>query len=66
VQEKGPSRLASIGAFSSAFVLTLAKPATILSFAAIFAALGLAESVSQLAAGSTMVAGVFLGSLLWW
>jgi threonine/homoserine/homoserine lactone efflux protein len=65
-QEKDPSRLASIGAFSSAFILTLANPATILSFAAIFAALGLAESDSQLAAGSTMVAGVFLGSLLWW
>ena len=65
VQEKGPSRLAVFGAFSSTFVLTLANPATILSFAAIFAALGLAESDSQLVAGSSMVAGVFLGSLLW-
>lgn len=65
-REKGPSRLAAFGAFSSTFVLTLANPATILSFAAIFAALGLAESDNQLVAGSTMVAGVFLGSLLWW
>ena len=65
-QEKGSLRLAAFVAFSSTFVLTLANPATILSFAAIFAALGLAESDSQLVAGSAMVAGVFLGSLLWW
>ena len=51
-QEKGSLRLAAFGAFSSTVVLTLANRATILSFAAIFAALGLAEANRQLAAGS--------------
>ncbi len=47
------------------FLLTIANPATILSFAAIFAGLGLAAGQGG-AAGILMVAGVFLGSLGWW
>lgn len=54
-----------IAAFSSTLLLTLANPATILSFAVVFAALGLASSVSYLSAGG-MVLGVFIGSALWW
>lgn len=48
---------------ATTFVLTLANPATILSFAAIFAGLGLASQ-----GGSALIttAGVFCGSLLWW
>ena len=54
------------GAFASTFVLTLANPVTILSFAAIFAGLGVAdESRSYLSAGATVL-GVFAGSALWW
>lgn len=48
---------------AATFVLTIANPTTILSFAAIFAGLGLAgegEGVGML------VAGVFLGSMSWW
>ncbi|MDP1670304.1 LysE family transporter [Phaeovulum sp.] len=47
------------------FALTIANPATILSFAAIFAGLGLAETAS-LASAVQVVAGVFAGSMLWW
>ena len=47
------------------FALTLTNPATILSFAAIFAGLGLAETAS-VGAAVTVVAGVFAGSMLWW
>lgn len=60
-----------VGAFASTFVLTLANPATILSFVAIFAGLGLGEIAgggtgrSTLGA-STVVLGVFLGSAAWW
>jgi threonine/homoserine/homoserine lactone efflux protein len=39
---------------------------TILSFAAIFAGLGLAGAVSGYTAAAAMVAGVFLGSAAWW
>ena len=53
-------------AFVSCFLLTLANPATILSFLAIFAALGLADRPGDLTAALIMVLGVFLGSALWW
>ncbi len=54
------------GAFASCFLLTLANPATILSFIAIFAGLGLADHVGDHAGAASMVLGVFLGSALWW
>ena len=48
---------------SSTFVLTLSNPTTILSFMAVFGALaGHAAAASPWA----MVAGVLLGSALWW
>jgi threonine/homoserine/homoserine lactone efflux protein len=52
-------------AYASTFVLTLMNPMTILSFVAVFAGLGLGASASYGAASAT-VAGVFLGSALWW
>jgi threonine/homoserine/homoserine lactone efflux protein len=51
--------------FASTFFLTMANPATILTFAAIFAGLGLA-AVDTAAGAAVLVAGVFLGSLVWW
>jgi len=51
--------------FAVTFALTMSNPATILSFAALFAGLGLAADPSFGAAASA-VAGVFTGSLLWW
>jgi threonine/homoserine/homoserine lactone efflux protein len=57
----------AIGAYLSTVVLTLTNPATILSFAAIFAGLGLASTAAKDHAGALwLVAGVFLGSALWW
>jgi threonine/homoserine/homoserine lactone efflux protein len=53
-------------AWASTFLLTLTNPTTIISFAAIFAGLGLGRSVSGPGAASLMVLGVFLGSALWW
>jgi threonine/homoserine/homoserine lactone efflux protein len=54
-----------IGAFTATFRLTLANPATILSFVAVFAGLGIARAGSWREA-TVLVAGVFLGSALWW
>ncbi|MBD2260022.1 LysE family transporter [Pseudanabaena sp. FACHB-2040] len=54
------------GAYASTFALTLTNPATILSFIAIFAGLGIAESGSGRFGASLTVIGVFLGSALWW
>jgi threonine/homoserine/homoserine lactone efflux protein len=53
-------------AFSSTFLLTLTNPMTILSFAAIFAGLGVGAAQGSYAASAMLVAGVFSGSLLWW
>jgi threonine/homoserine/homoserine lactone efflux protein len=54
------------GAYASTFALTLTNPVTILSFAAIFAGLGLAERESGYGAALALVAGVFAGSAAWW
>jgi threonine/homoserine/homoserine lactone efflux protein len=53
-----------VGAYASTLALTLTNPATILSFAVVFAGLGLAGSTTAVAA--LTVAGVFAGSALWW
>lgn len=50
---------------AATFLLTIANPLTILSFAAFFAVLGLANSGGS-ADAAIVVAGVFLGSLAWW
>jgi threonine/homoserine/homoserine lactone efflux protein len=52
-------------AYGSTFLLTLANPATILSFAAVFAGLGLAAAADYGSACRTVL-GVFLGSAFWW
>lgn len=54
------------GAYLSTLVLTLTNPITILSFAAIFAGLGLASAGSGPLPGAVLVAGVFAGSAAWW
>ena len=56
---------ALFGAFASTYVLTIANPITLLSFAAIFAIIG-AEGPTGFTDAAVLVGGVFLGSLLWW
>jgi threonine/homoserine/homoserine lactone efflux protein len=51
--------------FASSFVLTLTNPLTLFTFAAIFAAAGVADDGYYLLT-SIMVLGVFCGSALWW
>lgn len=53
-----------LGTTVATFFLTLANPATILSFAAIFAGLGLGAAPGT--GGLVIVVGVFVGSMLWW
>lgn len=54
-----------IGTTAATFALTMTNPMTILSFAALFAGLGLAAA-SGPGAAALVVAGVFAGSMLWW
>jgi threonine/homoserine/homoserine lactone efflux protein len=52
--------------YISTFLLTITNPFTILSFIAIFAALGVGNSSQAYVGSSLTVIGVFLGSALWW
>jgi threonine/homoserine/homoserine lactone efflux protein len=53
-------------AWGTAFLLTITNPMTILSFAAVFAGLGLGSLAHGPLAATALVSGVFLGSALWW
>jgi threonine/homoserine/homoserine lactone efflux protein len=55
-----------LGAYASTVFLTLANPMTVISFAAIFAGLGVGVTTGSYRAAGVLVLGVFLGSALWW
>jgi threonine/homoserine/homoserine lactone efflux protein len=63
-ERREPKSLAA--AWSSTFLLTLANPSTILMFAAVFAALGVATAATGIAGPLVLVLGVFCGSAAWW
>jgi putative LysE/RhtB family amino acid efflux pump len=48
------------------FALTIANPAAVFGFAAMFAGLGLVGAAGSSAAAGILVASVFAGSLTWW
>jgi threonine/homoserine/homoserine lactone efflux protein len=60
----GGTRL--VGLYVSTLALTLTNPTTILSFAALFASLGLGGDDRDASTAPALVLGVFLGSALWW
>lgn len=55
-----------IRAFFATFVLTLTNPITIIAFLGIFAAAGAGDLSDHRELAAALVAGVFLGSALWW
>jgi threonine/homoserine/homoserine lactone efflux protein len=55
----------AMSAYSSTLLLTFANPMTIMSFAALFAGLGMAGAANYSAA-ATLIGGIFAGSALWW
>ncbi len=68
-----PPPQSRLSAYGSALALTLTNPATILSFVAMFAGLGLGTAANPAAAQPrvhndawALILGVFLGSALWW
>jgi threonine/homoserine/homoserine lactone efflux protein len=67
--DRGGAAKSSGGAakgYLSALFLTLTNPMTILSFAAVFAGMGLGRTASGPIAAGGLVAGVFTGSMAWW
>jgi len=55
-----------LGAYASTFLLTATNPMTILSFAAIYAGLGVGSTNWNHISPAILVLGVFIGSTLWW
>jgi len=55
-----------LGAYASAFLLTMTNPMTIVSFAAVFSALGLGGTGGGKLSSVALVLGVFSGSMSWW
>lgn len=55
-----------LAAFFSTLILTFLNPMTIMSFVAIFAAIGVKEFQAARESTFIIVLGVFLGSLIWW
>ena len=52
--------------YASTFFLTITNPLTIISFAAIFAGLGIGRPNGDFGSAAILVLGVFTGSALWW
>jgi threonine/homoserine/homoserine lactone efflux protein len=55
-----------IGAFATAFALTMTNPITILAFFAIFSALGVEHLVGQRLDAATLIVGLLGGATAWW
>ena len=55
-----------VGAYASTLLLTLTNPLTIISFAAIFASLGVGGGSNSTFVALLVISGVFSGSMLWW
>jgi len=62
----GKSDRSSWHAFSTTYLLTVTNPATILSFVAVFAGLGLGTSSTDYSQAIVLVSGIILGSAMWW
>jgi threonine/homoserine/homoserine lactone efflux protein len=52
--------------YITTFLLTLSNPATILSFAALYAGLGFSAARASYPAAVLFIVGVFCGSAFWW
>lgn len=60
------SFLAHSKAFITTFFLTLTNPMTIISFAGVYAGLGIGHDKASIQGALIMTLGVFLGSAAWW
>ncbi len=59
-------KLGLAGAYGSTFLLTITNPLTIISFAAVFASLGVGSVSDDYSSAGLLVLAVFLGSAVWW
>jgi threonine/homoserine/homoserine lactone efflux protein len=62
---KGQNGKGLLGSYVSTFLLTLTNPLSIIAFLGVFAGFGLRNTDLSLGSAATLIAGVFLGSSLW-
>ena len=61
-----PVHVRALSGFGTGLAVTLSNPMTIMGFVGIFAALGLSDLSAGSVTATQMVAGVLLGSGMWW
>ena len=66
MSQAGISHKTLVADFISTFFLTLSNPMTILSFIAVFAGIGFMNVSESYSDAAAIVAGIFLGSAIWW
>ena len=52
--------------YISTFLLTLTNPLTILFFTAVFSVMGISNSLVEISKAIQLLAGIFIGSVIWW
>ncbi|MCX6133055.1 MAG: LysE family transporter [Ignavibacteriales bacterium] len=62
---RGTNGKGLLGSYVSTFFLTLTNPLSIIAFLGVFAGFGLRNYDLSIGSASTLIAGVFLGSSLW-
>ena len=62
---KGSNGKGLLGSYISTFLITLTNPLSIIAFLGVFAGFGLRNADLSLGSAATLIAGVFLGSSLW-
>jgi threonine/homoserine/homoserine lactone efflux protein len=65
-KSQNDKKLGLAGAYGSTFLLTITNPVTILSFAAVFASLGVGSASGDYGSAALLVLSVFVGSAAWW
>lgn len=64
-QSQSPNGKGLLASYVSTFLLTLTNPLSIIAFLGVFAGFGLRNADLSLGSAATLIAGVFLGSSLW-
>ena len=65
-REARKSDKSSWHAFTTTYLLTVMNPATILSFVAVFAGLGVGTTSTNYSEAMVLVSGIISGSAMWW
>jgi threonine/homoserine/homoserine lactone efflux protein len=66
LKSQGPESEGLTGDFLSALIITGTNPLTLIAFGVILTSIGIASAGGNIAQAEILIAGVFIGSLMWW